>query len=131
MLLILLLGILAGTVDLQACSIIYYVDPSTGKIYVANNEDYWYDTKAYIQIEPGSGSEYARLWYGWDRFAQGGVNAQGLFFDAAVTPEQEIPEGLTIPMDEMWGMKSSPFAGTWKRRSTTWRRRILPSPQVI
>ena len=22
---------------------VYYVDPSTGKIYVANNEDYWYD----------------------------------------------------------------------------------------
>lgn len=93
-----LLGIiLAGSVDMHACSIIYYVDPSTGKIYVANNEDYWYDTKAYIQIEPGSSKEHARLWYGWDKFAQGGVNEHGLFFDAAVTPRQEIPEGFSNP----------------------------------
>jgi choloylglycine hydrolase len=96
-LLVLLLGIIAGTVDLHACSIIYYVDPSTGKIYVANNEDYWYNTKAYIQIEPGSGNEYARLWYGWDNFAQGGFNEHGLFFDGAFTPKQEIPEGFSDP----------------------------------
>jgi choloylglycine hydrolase len=93
-----LLGIfLAGTADLHACSILYYVDPSNGKIYVANNEDYWYDAKAYIQIEPASGKEHARLWYGWEKFAQGGVNEHGLFFDAAVTPRQEIPEGFSNP----------------------------------
>ena len=80
-----------------ACSIIYYVDPVSGKIYVANNEDYWYDVEAYIQIEPGSGNEYARLWYGWDNFAQGGVNEHGLFFDGALTPRQEIPEGFVEP----------------------------------
>ena len=96
--LLVLLGIfLAGSVDTHACSIVYYVDPSTGKIYVANNEDYWYDTKAYVQIMPGSVKEHARLWYGWDQFAQGGVNQHGLFFDAAVTPKQEIPDGFTNP----------------------------------
>lgn len=82
---------------MHACSIVYYVDPSTGKIYVANNEDYWYDAKAYVQIMPGSGKEHARLWYGWDQFAQGGVNEHGLFFDAAVTPKQAIPDGFTNP----------------------------------
>ena len=41
----------------QACSVIYYVDQETGKIYVVNNEAYWNDTKAYIQIEPRSKSE--------------------------------------------------------------------------
>lgn len=77
----------------NACSVLYYVDPNTGKIYVANNEDYWYDVDAYIQIMPGSRNKLARLWYGWDDFAQGGINEAGLFFDGAVTPEQEIPEG--------------------------------------
>jgi hypothetical protein len=82
---------------LSACSVLYYVDPATGKIYVANNEDYWYDTKAYIRIEPASETELARLWYGWDKFAQGGVNEAGLFFDGAVTPEHTVPEGFGSP----------------------------------
>ncbi len=76
-----------------ACSVLYYIDESTGKIYVANNEDYWYSTEAYIQIVPKSKKAYARLWYGWDNFAQGGVNEHGLFFDGAVTPDQPMPEG--------------------------------------
>jgi len=94
---ILVLGILGGSPELQACSILYYKDPASGKIYVANNEDYWYDAKAYIRIMPASGKQHARLWYGWDSFAQGGVNEHGLFFDAAVTPVQEIPEGFSNP----------------------------------
>ncbi|WP_171037055.1 carcinine hydrolase/isopenicillin-N N-acyltransferase family protein [Maribacter algarum] len=76
----------------KACAVLYYVDSASGKIYVANNEDYWYDTKAYIQIEPKSKQGLARLWYGWKDFAQGGVNEAGLFFDGAVTPEQKIPK---------------------------------------
>jgi len=88
---------LASTRTLEACSVLYYVDPHSGKIYVANNEDYWYDVKAYIQIMPASRTKLARLWYGWDNFAQGGINEAGLFFDGAVTPEQEIPEGTGGP----------------------------------
>lgn len=72
-----------------ACSVLYYVDSITGKIYTVNSEDYWLYVDAYIQIEPKSKNEYARLWYGWDNFAQGGINDKGLFFDAAVTPEQK------------------------------------------
>jgi len=96
LLIVLSLWFLSG-LDSMACSIIYYVDPHSGKIYVANNEDYWYDTKAYIQFEPASNGKYSRLWYGWDDFAQGGVNEHGLFFDAASTPRQEIPEGFSNP----------------------------------
>ncbi|MGB5318049.1 carcinine hydrolase/isopenicillin-N N-acyltransferase family protein [Eudoraea sp.] len=73
-----------------ACSVLYYIDEETGKIYVANNEDYWYDTEAYLQIEPSTTNHFARLWYGWDDFAQGGVNEKGLFFDGAVTPDQTL-----------------------------------------
>ncbi|MCB0727344.1 MAG: penicillin acylase [Ignavibacteriae bacterium] len=85
----------------KACSVVYYIDKITGNIYVANNEDYWYDTEAYIQIIPGSENESARLWYGWDDFAQGGINEHGLFFDGAVTPKQKIPAGYGSPEDNL------------------------------
>lgn len=58
----------------SACSILFFRDAATGKVYIANNEDYWYDVKAYLKIIPKSKESYARLWYGWDNFAQGGVN---------------------------------------------------------
>ena len=79
--------------EARSCSVLYYIDSQTGKIYVVNNEDYWYDVEAYIQINPGTKNKLARLWYGWDDFAQGGINEAGLFFDGAVTPEQELPGG--------------------------------------
>ena len=83
--------------EAHACSVLYYVDPGSGKIYVANNEDYWYDVEAYIQILPATKKKLARLWYGWDNFAQGGINEAGFFFDGAVTPEQVVPEGAHGP----------------------------------
>ncbi|WP_020530021.1 carcinine hydrolase/isopenicillin-N N-acyltransferase family protein [Flexithrix dorotheae] len=89
--------LLLGNLKTSACSVVYYIDPQTGNIYIANNEDFWYDTKAYIQLMPKTNHEHARLWYGWDNFAQGGINEHGLFFDGAVTPEQEIPEGYHSP----------------------------------
>ncbi len=81
----------------NACSVLFYIDSKTGKIYVVNSEDYYLDVDAYIKIEPKSKNKYARLWYGWDKFAQGGINAKGLFFDAAVTPEQEKIKGYSNP----------------------------------
>lgn len=84
-----------------ACSVLYYIDSTTGKIYVVNSEDYWLDVDAYIQIEPESKSQYARLWYGWNNFAQGGINDKGLFFDAAVTPEQEQIKGYGHPSNNL------------------------------
>lgn len=83
--------------EIRACSVVYYVDKNTGKILVANNEDYWYDVKAYIQIVPNAKNQFARLWYGWDGFAQGGINEAGLFFDGATTPQQSIPPGYGKP----------------------------------
>lgn len=80
-----------------SCSILYYIDKASGKIYAVNNEDYWYNVKPYIKIMPHKKSELARLWYGWDDFAQGGINESGLFFDGAVTPDQKIPKGCNKP----------------------------------
>lgn len=95
---ILVLGLLAlwlaGT-RTEACSVLYYTDPGTGRIFIANNEDYQLDVDAVIRVNPRRGKQLARLWYGWDDFAQGGVNEEGLFFDGAVTPQQEIPDGYT------------------------------------
>ena len=96
-----LFGVLMVPITSEACSILYYVDADTGKIYVVNNEDYWYDVNAYIQIEPSSKKKFARLWYGWDNFAQGGINEKGLFFDAAVTPEQERIKGYGNPKNNL------------------------------
>jgi penicillin V acylase-like amidase (Ntn superfamily) len=81
----------------MACSVLYYIDARTGKIYAVNNEDYWYNVKPYIQIIPKSKKGLGRLWYGWNNFAQGGINEAGLFFDGATTPEQETPKGYTDP----------------------------------
>jgi len=86
---------------IKACSVIYYVDTISGKIFIANNEDYWYDTKAYIRITPRTTKQFARLWYGWDNFAQGGINEVGLFFDGAVTPEDKIPDGYGRPIGNL------------------------------
>lgn len=80
-----------------ACSIFYYVDPKTGNIYIANNEDYWLDVQPYLQVEPKTAKEYGRLWWGWNSFAQGGINEHGLFFDGATTPKQQIPKGYKNP----------------------------------
>lgn len=85
----------------KACSVLYYVDKETGTVYVVNNEDYWYDVKAFIKIEPRTNNKLARLWYGWDRFAQGGVNETGLFFDAAVSPEQPEIKGYGNPKSNL------------------------------
>lgn len=92
-LLTLFLVITLFSVKSFACSIIYYIDSRTSKIYFVNNEDYWYDVKPYIQIIPSSKNELGRIWYGWENFGQGGVNEKGLVIDGAVTPEQKTPIG--------------------------------------
>lgn len=96
-LVIVLLSILLLPDETGACSMFYYIDKTTGKIYFVNNEDYWYNVNAYIQINPKSKNEFARLWYGWDDFAQGGINEFGLLFDGAFTPNQKLPNGYHNP----------------------------------
>ena len=65
----LFLVILLHPTQALSCSVLYYKDLSTGKIYAVNAEDYYLDVDAYIQIEPKSKRKFARLWYGWDDFA--------------------------------------------------------------
>ncbi|MGQ1889099.1 carcinine hydrolase/isopenicillin-N N-acyltransferase family protein [Thermophagus sp. OGC60D27] len=100
-LLVLLGTIILIPIQTHACSVLYYIDSTTGKIYVVNSEDFWLDVEAYIQIEPSTKKKFARLWYGWDNFAQGGINEKGLFFDAAVTPEQKKIKGYRNPSNNL------------------------------
>jgi choloylglycine hydrolase len=93
--LILLISLIVFSSKALACSIVYYIDNKTGKIYFVNNEDYWYDVKPYIQIIHNSKDKFGRIWYGWKNFGQGGVNEKGLVIDGAVTPEQKIPLGYS------------------------------------
>lgn len=93
--LILLLSVFLFSAKTLGCSMFYYIDSKTGKIYFVNNEDYWYDVKPYIQIIPAANNELGRMWYGWNDFGQGGINEKGLVIDGAVTPEQKIPDGYT------------------------------------
>ena len=95
--LILFFSITIFSIKAFACTIVYYVDSKTGKVFFVNNEDYFYHVKPYIEIIPGSGNELGRIWYGWDNFGQGGVNEKGLVIDGAVTPEQKIPLGYSAP----------------------------------
>lgn len=95
--LLLLLTIFSFCEKTASCSIFYYIDAKTGKIYFINNEDYFYDVKPYIQIMPASKNELGRIWYGWNNFGQGGVNEKGLVIDGAVTPNQKIPAGYSSP----------------------------------
>jgi choloylglycine hydrolase len=85
------------SVKTLACSIVYYIDSKTGKIYFVNNEDYFYNVKPYIQIIPSSKGELGRIWYGWKNFGQGGVNEKGLVIDGATTPIKKIPKGYNSP----------------------------------
>lgn len=94
-LLLLVLSIGTFSIQTMACSIFYYMDSKTGKIYFVNNEDYWYSVKPYIQIIPASKNELGRIWYGWKKFGQGGINEKGLVLDGAVTPEETIPVGYS------------------------------------
>lgn len=69
---------------------------SEGAVLVGNNEDYYLDAKPLMWVTPAKKEDHGRICFGFDegmfsRFAQGGVNDAGLFFDAAVTPRGPEP----------------------------------------
>lgn len=70
-----------------------------GEVVLAgNNEDYYLDVKTRMWVASGKGDEHGRICFGFkrrvfSRFAQGGMNDAGLFFDAAVTPRGPEPSG--------------------------------------
>lgn len=56
-------------------------------VYLGNNEDYPYAESCYW-VDPGDGGEYDVLYYGLDDLRpRGGVNAEGLCYDATGLPD--------------------------------------------
>lgn len=46
-----ILFVLSISAKSYSCSIVYFIDSTTGKIYVGNHEDYWYNVKDYHACE--------------------------------------------------------------------------------
>lgn len=83
-------AILFGAVPAPACTI--FLAAKDGVVLAGNNEDYYLDVTPRVWVRAGGDGEHGRITFGFDQekaapFAQGGVNAAGLFFDAAVTPK--------------------------------------------
>ena len=81
--------ICAVRVPAYGCFILFNSDGK--QILIANHED-WFREDAAIRIIPPANGNFGSITFtflseGW---AQGGMNEQGLFFDAAMTPFQEI-----------------------------------------
>ena len=68
---------------INACTVLYYSDGNI--ILVGNNED-WPEPFTKIWYIPGEESKYGVVYFGWDGQPQGGMNAQGLFYDFTATP---------------------------------------------
>jgi hypothetical protein len=71
----------------RACTIFSY--SRGGSVLVGNNEDVPFLPQAAMWFVPANTNGYGRVCFGWNGFAQGGMNDQGLFIDWAVTPESE------------------------------------------
>jgi len=71
-----------------ACTVFMASDGD--KILVGNNEDYNIP-HARVWFFPSKNGQYGRVYFGYDNFRpQGGMNDQGLFFDALLTEKMEI-----------------------------------------
>ena len=67
------------------------------KVLVGNNEDY-FNPITKIWFEPAEDKKYGRVYFGFDNFwPQGGMNDQGLFFDAFATRQNKIKLSMNKP----------------------------------
>lgn len=59
-------------------------------VLFGNNED-WPDTNTHVWFQPATETEYGGVYFGFgDYYAQGGMNDQGLCFDATAIPELKM-----------------------------------------
>lgn len=74
----------------QNCTIVYAADDDMA--LAGNNED-WTGLFAKIRFLPASEGKFGRVYFGFDpvRWPQGGMNDQGLFFDAATAESVHVP----------------------------------------
>jgi len=87
-LLLILLSLFAN-VRLYACTIFYVAKDN--KIFAGNNED-WKDPYSKIWFYPAENNKYGWIKFGWGSgFPQGGMNDQGLFWDASAGAYLAMP----------------------------------------
>ena len=92
----------------QGCTIIY---SASGDLALAGNNEDVNNPLARAWFIPASDGRYGRMYFGFDDlFQQGGMNDQGLFFDAAWVPykalgasaqKPDFPGGWVAMIDEV------------------------------
>ena len=80
----------------RACTVFSVV--GGGKVLFGSNEDYSYAAKAEMWFVPAAHGERGRVLFGWDDFAQGGMNDAGLTFDGASCPPSGGPVDRAKPV---------------------------------
>jgi len=85
----------------QSCTIIYASD---GEIALAGNNEDWNRPIGNIWFLPAEKGKFGRVYFGWrfsgDRYPQGGMNDQGLFFDGATAENVVVPrDSSKIPYE--------------------------------
>ena len=84
-----LLSILLTGIQLYSCTIFYVVKDN--KILAGNNED-WEDPYSKMWFYPSEDNKHGWIKFGWGSgFPQGGMNDQGLFWDATAGPYLAMP----------------------------------------
>lgn len=74
---------------LQGCTVFYGFDGQT--VLAGNNEDF-NNPFTYMWFIPASPGRFGRVYFGYDDLLpQGGLNDQGVFFDALALPYKEMP----------------------------------------
>ena len=85
----LMILLLFASVQLYSCTIFYVVNDN--QVFAGNNED-WKDPYAKMWFYPAQENKYGWVKFGWGSgFPQGGMNDQGLFWDASACAFLEMP----------------------------------------
>jgi len=87
--LFLMLSLVFASTELYSCTIFYIVKDN--KIFAGNNED-WEDPYSKMWFYPPENNKHGWIKFGWGSgFPQGGMNDQGLFWDASAGAYLAMP----------------------------------------
>ena len=85
---------------LPACACTAFMASDGERVLVGNNEDYNIPHTR-MWFFPATNGRHGRIYFGYDNFRpQGGMNDQGLFFDALLTEKMKIRNSKDKPMFE-------------------------------
>ncbi len=91
-----LLFLIPGNFYLMSCTI--FCISKSGITLVGNNED-GTDPITYVWFLPAEKGKYGRVYFGLsDKWAQGGMNEQGLFYDGTACPLLEVKKSEKKPI---------------------------------